>query len=416
MRRKSVLYAWGLSYLTLLALMLALCGMLGYRARAQLIQEYKSITQTLQERTSGELQAYFDDMATCAYEIANNYTITNFVMDPSPTKENYYSLTQIQETLRVYAMNGDKDVRRYLYMNNLQRVLSSETIHEKETLYGLLSEKVDFSQEEFNGMLESYHFNELRVLHGEGGETSVMMLSSIPLVQRTTRATLLQVLDRSELSNIVTSSSAVEGSTSVLLDEQNRVICATGEEALAEKLPQADLDAVKSSELRLGDESYWFQYQELPTEGWTLITVLPMAEIRARSLWIVRQSVPIIGAISLLGAVLCGVFLYYNYRPLNSLRKHLAETGAPLTGNEYDQLAAAFSDARSSLEQMQILWDDQTRRLRQEFLQSCLEGDVIYDEKRLRQMLEYVDAGFVGEWFCVALADMPAGPDPDETR
>lgn len=416
MKRKSVLYAWGLSYLALLALMLALCGMLGYRARAQLIQEYKSITQTLQERTSGELQAYFDDMATCAYEIANNYTITNFVMDPAPKKESYYNLTQIQETLRVYAMNGDKDVRRYLYMNNIQRALSQETIYEKEDLYKILSEKLDFSQEDFADLLEGSHFNELRVLHGDDGGTSVIMLSSIPLVRRTTRATLLQVLDQSELRHIVTSSSAVEGSTSVLLDEENRVICAIGEDALAEKLPQADLTAVKSSELRLGDETYWFQYQELPAEGWKLITVLPMTEIHARSQWIVRQSVPIIGAILLLGAALCGVFLYYNYRPLNSLRKHLTETGVPLAGNEYDQLAAAFSDARSSLEQMQVLWDDQTRRLRQEFLQSCLEGDVVYDEKRLRQMLEYLDAGFVGEWFCVALVDISASPDADGTQ
>lgn len=85
-------------------------------------------------------------------------------------------------------------------------------------------------------------------------------------------------------------------------------------------------------------------------------------------------------------------------------------------GNEYEQLAAAFNDAQNSLEQMQALWESQTRQLRQEFLQSCLEGDVVYDEKLLRQMLEYLDAGFVGEWFCVALIDAPEGLEAEAAQ
>lgn len=413
MRRKSVLYAWGLSYLTLLALMLALCGMLGYRARAQLIQEYKSITQTLQERTSGELQAYFDDMAACAYEIANNYTIYNFVADPAPEKASYYNLNHIQETLGVYEIHNENGIQRYLYMNNIQRALSSETIYQKADLYETLFGGSELTEEELLRLLAGYHFNEIKVLQRPQGSPSVLMLSSVPLVRRETRATLFQVLDPVQLENIVRASSAVEGSTTVLLDADETIICAIGDQALARRLSSADVTQVRDSELKLDGVSYWFQYEQMKEEDWSLITVLPMSEIRARSSWIVRQSVPIVLLILLAGALLCGFFLYYNYKPLNRLRKYLAggEREA-FPGNEYDQLAAAFNDAQSSLEQVQELWEEQTRQLRQEFLQSCLEGDVVYDEKRLRQTLEHLDAGFRGDWFCVALLGTEEGTEP----
>ena len=409
MKGKSVLYAWGLSYLVLLALMLALCGMLGYRARAQLIQEYKSITQTLQGRASGELQAYFDDMATCAYEIANNYTVYNFVADPQPQKASYYNLNHIQETLNVYEVHNDNGLQRYLYMNNIRRALSSETIYREDELYRTLFAGTELAEDDFSALLSQYHFNEIKVLQRAEGDPSVLMLSSVPLVRREARATLFQVLDPAQLESMVRASSAVEGSTTVLLDADGDVICATGDTALAGKLSSADVAQVHDSELKLDGTAYWFQYERLKAEDWSLITVLPMSEIQARSSWIVRQSVPIVIAILLAGALLCGFFLYYNYRPLARLRKHLTGPDGGFSGNEYEQLAAAFTDAKSSLEQMQELWEEQTRRLRQEFLQSCLEGDVVYDERRLRQTLEHLDAGFVGDWFCVALLGADEG-------
>ena len=49
-KRKSVLYTWCLSYGLLLLMMVVMCIMLGRNARNQLISEYKSITQTLQQR------------------------------------------------------------------------------------------------------------------------------------------------------------------------------------------------------------------------------------------------------------------------------------------------------------------------------------------------------------------------------
>ena len=413
MRQKSVLYAWAFSYAALLLLMVALCGVLGYRAQGQLVNEYKSITRTLQQRTGEELQKYLDDMAQCSYEIANNYVVYSFVSNPSPTKTSYYNLNYIQDALKVYALNRDKNVSRYLYMNNLGRTLTSETILDKDGLYSQLSADISLSPDDFEALLAQYHYNDIQILRGNNA-TKLIMLSSVPLTKKLPCATLLQTLDADELGQLVTASSAVEGSTSVLLDRDGQVVCAVGDKTLAARLPAVDAASAVHSELSIGGEDYWYQYETLDAQGWTLLTVLPMREIRERSMWIVRQSIPWIVGMILAGSAMCGAFLYLNYRPLNTLRKSMAGAGGSGDGNEYAQLAAAFGGAQNSLAQMQALWDTQTRQLRQEFLRSCVEGDVVYDEKRLRQILEHLDAGFAGEWFCVALLRDADGTALDE--
>ena len=58
-----------------------------------------------------------------------------------------------------------------------------------------------------------------------------------------------------------------------------------------------------------------------------------------------------------------------------------------------------------------MLWENQRNELRQEFVQSCIEGDVVYDEKHLHQVLERLDAGFSGDWFGVVLLDAGGGAE-----
>ena len=180
----------------------------------------------------------------------------------------------------------------------------------------------------------------------------------------------------------------------------------------AELLENADVSSAEDSEITLGGQLYWIQRERLPKAGWHLITVVPMSSIGAKSDWIIRRALPVMLAMVCMTAVLCLGFLYIQYKPLNRLRKELAGTaGHALSGNEYDQLLAAFTDAKSSRDQIQMLWENQRNELRQEFVQSCIEGDVVYDEKHLHQVLERLDAGFSGDWFGVVLLDAGGGAE-----
>ena len=50
-----------------------------------------------------------------------------------------------------------------------------------------------------------------------------------------------------------------------------------------------------------------------------------------------------------------------------------------------------------------MLWENQRNELRQEFVQSCIEGDVVYDEKHLHQVLSVwmpASAAIGSVWSC----------------
>lgn len=409
-KRKSVLYTWILSYGLLILMMIAMCVMLGRSAQKQLTKEYKGITQTLQQQTNVSLDNYFSEQEGCAYEISNDYLVTDFVSTADPTGSKYYNLSPIQKSLSVYGLQSGEDVNRYLYMDNIGRALSGDAIYRTQELYTLLGLEGAMAEEDFESLLTSYHYNELVVFDAQQGPVA-MMLTSVPLVGGTPKGTLVQVLNLETIGDMTRSNAAVEDSTTALLDEDGSLLSITGDQAVAELLQQADLSAIRDAEIRLGDSMYWICSERLETAEWNLITVVPMSSIREKSEWIIYRAMPIMLVMVLGTAVLCLYFLYVQYRPLNKLRKEMtaALDHNTLGGNEYEQLAAAFTDARSSRDQILALWETQTNELRQEFVQSCMEGDIVYDEKYLHQVLEHLDAGFSGDWFCVAIWDTGSG-------
>ena len=410
-KRKSVLYTWCLSYGLLLLMMVVMCIMLGRNARNQLISEYKSITQTLQKQSNNAINDYFDELERCAYEISNDYLVNDFVSTPDPSGSKYYNLQPIQQSLSVYALQSGGEVSRYLYMDNIGRTLSKDTIYGLYEFYTSLRLEAAMSAGDFTTLLQDYHYNELYVFE-TGGKSEALMLTSVPLVGGTPKGTLVQVMNPETIAGMIQSNSAVEDSTTVLLDSDGSLLSATGDAAVAELLENADVSSAEDSEITLGGQLYWIQRERLPKAGWHLITVVPMSSIGAKSDWIIRRALPVMLAMVCMTAVLCLCFLYIQYKPLNRLRKELAGTaGHALSGNEYDQLLAAFTDAKSSRDQIQMLWENQRNELRQEFVQSCIEGDVVYDEKHLHQVLERLDAGFSGDWFGVVLLDAGGGAE-----
>ena len=324
-KRKSVLYTWCLSYGLLLLMMVVMCIMLGRNARNQLISEYKSITQTLQKQSNNAINDYFDELERCAYEISNDYLVNDFVSTPDPSGSKYYNLQPIQQSLSVYARQSGGEVSRYLYMDNIGRALSSDAIFRLHEFYASLGLEAAMSAGDFTTLLQDYHYNELYVFE-TGGKSEALMLTSVPLVGGTPKGTLVQVMNPETIAGMIQSNSAVEDSTTVLLDSDGSLLSATGDAAVAELLENADVSSAEDSEITLGGQLYWIQRERLPKAGWHLITVVPMSSIGAKSDWIIRRALPVMLAMVCMTAVLCLCFLYIQYKPLNRLRKELAGT------------------------------------------------------------------------------------------
>lgn len=407
LKKRSVLYTWGLSYILLLLVMVVMCFVVGQNAQSVLIDEYKSITQTLQQRASAELSSYFTGLESSAYEISNDYVINDFLYSGDPYGPEYYNLLPIQKKLDVYVVQTGNIMGRYLYMDNIKRTLSRGTIFKFDELYLRLGLSGAITPEEFQSLLTDYHYNDLLLLDTER-EPLVFMLTSVPLVGRTPKGTLIQQIDPHVISELMQANTAIKNSTTALLDGDRRLLCSYGDEAVAKLLREADLDAA-GSEIVLDGENYWIRQEPLTKAGWTLVTVVPMATIRHNAREIIRQTVPAMLMMITLAALLCLLFVYIQWRSLRPIRQALrGEDDHAASGNEYERILRVLTNARTSRDQIQTMWESQANEMRQEFMWSCLSGEILYNEERLRQMLGLLDIGFDGDWFGVVLLESDA--------
>lgn len=409
-RRKSVLYTWCLSYGAILIVMVVMGIMLEVSMRHQLISAYKDISESLQQQTNTAVNSYFDDMEQCAYEIGNDYLTNSFLGFTAPEGSDYYSLSPIQQSLMVYALQSNGNVSRYLYMNNIDRALSNSAIYPRSDFYSLLNLSGFMEEQEFSDLLSQHHYNQLWVYSTPEGRSQMLMLTSIPLVGRRPKGTFIQVVDPETLDNMIQSNAVVDNSTVVLLDEHSSLLSQTGDPEVIQALQSADLSTVHNSEITLNGEAFWIECKMLDRGGWTLLTVVPMKAISAKSDPVIHRMLIIMAVTLCITTALCLGLLYLNYTPLNQLLKQLTgNSGSMDSRNEYDQLAEAFQDIRSSREQISALWESQSSQLQQEFIRSCIEENIVCNDHALSQMMEHLDIGFRGNWFCVAILDAGEG-------
>ena len=218
-KRRSVLLTWCLSYGILLALMAAMGMVLHRDVRQQLVDEYKSITQTLQQQTTDAMADYFDTLEACSYEVNNDYLVNDFLSTTTFSgsgDSKYYNLIPIQESLSVYDLQANGTVARYIYMENIQQALSAFTIYRQHDFFQTLKLSSAMSEEDFYALLRRSHYNELFVFDSED-TVQVLMLTSIPSVGDRPKGTLVQVLDADTISGAMQANSAVEDSTTVLM-------------------------------------------------------------------------------------------------------------------------------------------------------------------------------------------------------
>lgn len=405
-RRKSVLYTWCLSYGAILIFMIVMGITMEITMRRQLINEYKDITQSLQQQTNAAVNSYFDNLDQCAFEFGNDYLTNNFLAAAVPDGSDYYSLSPIQQSLMVYSLQSNGSVSHYLYMNNIDRALSNNAIYPQDELYDLLNLSAAMDEQAFTALLNQQHYHQLLAYGTPEGRSQVLMLTSIPLISTRPKGTFIQVIAPETLDNMIRSNAVVDNSTVVLLDESNGLLSQAGDPQVAGAVQSADLSTIHNSEITLDGESFWIECKLLDRGGWKLLTVVPMKAISAKSDTVIHRMLLIMLVTLGVTTALCMGFLYLNYTPLNQLLKQLTGNGGGIdASNEYDQLAEAFQDIRSSREQISALWESQSSQLQQEFIRSCIEENIVCNEETLYQMMDHLDLGLRGHWFCVAILD-----------
>lgn len=412
-RKHSVIYTWISSYVLIMVLFI-ISGILMERiATNKLIEEYKEITGTLQEQANDSLQTYFQKMKNQATEICSDTIIVNYALSAQPGGANYHNLILMQERLRNQMLTAQDEVMLYLYLENIDKAVSSTTVYDNISFWQELNRFFELDSGEYEQLLNGKYLHTVLALDaGDGDGMTVAMLTGIPLVGVGKRGMFVQILDQDVLQEILRSRTVLPDSTTVLVDEMGQVLCSSGNTAIVDKIPFSDLSLSGYSEVLIDGENYWIAGESMNVEQWRLVTLLPMSSIVAKTEWVPRILAPFLCIVLLIGTLVSVSGVCMNYLPLRKLSRAVPSKNLAVNlKNEFELLNVAFRDMHTELESMQLLQNMQAEQLRLEFLRFCLEKSINLDESSLLKIIENLGVSIPGESFLAGIFDISTGDD-----
>lgn len=389
-KHHSVIYTWVITYILLLVLIIFAGFSMEKLASRQLVEEYKEISDTLQEQVGESLQFYVEKMQNQAIEFCSDSLVTSFALSANPYGANYHSVISLQERLNNLMLSTENEIELYLYLNNIDKAISKYTVYEQENFYRHINTILNLDEDTFQNILSQQFHNTILAIETENGtEKTVVMLTSIPITGISGNGMFIQILDEKVLENILVSRTVLADSTLLLLDENNQVICSSGNGDIMDGASLEELSRISNSEYELNGENYWITWETLENENWKLMTVVPMRSISEKTSWVSKIMFSVLYIVLLVGILVsvCGVCM--NYLPLRKLKR--VYTGKALktnSKNEFEQLESAFRGMHTELESIQVLQNMQAEQLRLEFLRFCLENSIDLDESSLLKIIE----------------------------
>lgn len=376
MKKRSVLYTWAIEFAILLALMTAMCITLTFSARRKLLDEYIDITDQQQDKIEIALNNSLSRIKADAINLACNSVIRSFALLSSPSMADNYTFYTIQSMIATPGNSGGEVIETYLYFQNLQKALTAETVYEKDALAAVLFGAGRESEKKFDELRSVSSLFRV-VTYTSGGTTQILAVTSIPTQGSSPTALILQVLDPQGLEDIVASQATLEGSTTLLVDQDGQLICQSGDELLAEQLVRIAREKTLKYQIRLDGKNYYLLKKALWEKNWDLVTLVPVAAIAKKSNWVWKRSTVFLLIFLAVGVAAATSMVKLNYQPLQELTRSLPQKAENGTGqNEYQQINGAFQIYRRDLERLQIIQENQRISLQKELMQNLLEHDI----------------------------------------
>ena len=113
-KRHSVVYTWVITYILLLILIILAGFSMEKLASGQLVEEYKEISDTLQEQAGESLWFYVEKMQNQAIEFCSDSLVNSFALSANPYGANYHSVISLQERLNNLMLSTENEIELYL--------------------------------------------------------------------------------------------------------------------------------------------------------------------------------------------------------------------------------------------------------------------------------------------------------------
>ena len=245
--RRSVIFKWLLSYISILIVPLLVSGLVYMGYSRALRSEINDVNAALLRQVKSDVDARLSDTETLSVQIGWNPRLKSLIADRS---ENYpadaYNL--IMRDFKVYRMSNSFIENFYILLKDKNAALSNVTVL-RDDLYEQMIDRYRLlsNGEPLRPLLWNKHASEFITLQEESrpGEerTVVALLQSLPLDSSVdVNATLLILLNNSQLTDTIRNIQWIDRSVVLLLDENDNILASSEPYTLPTELRYSNLD------------------------------------------------------------------------------------------------------------------------------------------------------------------------------
>ncbi len=372
--RRSVFFAWLLSYSVIVVILVALSAAVYLEARRILVGEIEQAKGATLRQAAQAINSRLEDVERLKLQASWNPRVTSFLSLKAPIGlSDRYALFLLSRDFVIYKASHTFVESMFVFFHDSDIVLSSETVC-SSTLFHELYVREDMpSYRDWLSLVKGNHEGDfVRV-----GDELTYMQSLPPDPHMAMSATLVIRMDRQWLTSTLKAVAWSERESIVIVDQSDRLVAAAGGGRVPEGLRYAELR--EGAAVRLSGRAggtLLVSTVKLSPPGWKIASVMPSNAFTRRVTYL--QNLTILGLLICLaaGGATAYTFARRNYNHISEVATEMAAlAGIPVDrGNEYQVLRAAVAATLEQRERLDSSLRQYNAAMKQNFVRRLVRG------------------------------------------
>ena len=375
---RSVIYNWILSYFLIILVTVILTGFVYIIAKNTIESEINNSNGLVLENIRDNIDGTLGEVNRFSMEISTDQNIRDAYNLTQVDNTNYYTIYKAANSLSNYKIFSNLLQTYYIFLNNLQLVVSSGTVNTGELYYINYINSNELTYDQWINTMNGVHMGDYVAMpHHEAGSAErnyLTLIRSFPLTSRyNVSANIVITLNFDNLLNFG------EGESSLLiLDDKNNIMAQSDTKIKNTDISYKDMTKNQGVIAKyIGDKKVVISYITSKQNSWKYITVTPEYIFWQKAEFIRNvMACEIILCILLIG-VLSIYFVRRNYNPVKEMISFIHDKLRPETvsyNNEFNYIRQVLDNTIEEKKKFEMQLDMQNVTLKTNFLISLLKG------------------------------------------
>ena len=417
-KNRSIFASWLISYFLLLLMPLTISTVVYLQAYRIVEAEITHVNTEVIKQVQIAFDSGLQDVRKFGAYVALNQNLNLLMKEVKRENllERYYLVYHSINDLKAYNITNEYIDEYYVYLKQLDLVLTAYGIENSEDFYNLNQKGIIYRDimtfNQWKDVLNKQYKGDYVSLRGKGDDTAnsikpIIYIKSLPIFgPGQPFATFVITLNNQRLYDAIQSIGTLNNAWGIILDSNDNILFST--RPVDQPVPVKYRAMGNMSGMldgRMNDGDVKITYIASKVEDWKYISIMParvfeekVSYIRELIIWGIALSI-------LLGGIVAFLFSRKNYSPMGDLVANLAKRVGLPSGKEYNEyrfIQDAMNNTLDENEKINERLKQQNSVLRSNFLMRLLKGRM-EDNNYINETMDSYKLKFDSDYFIVML-------------